>query len=121
MGKTPYGGEPSSPQDPYHHERSVDNSGMRIALIAMVLIAGSAHAQDLRERSLETEKRLLEEERRERQKQRPEQSPKVERKRDAKACEDARVNYQTSCGHPIAPKYRSPSCREAEIFIRQAC
>lgn len=94
---------------------------MRIALIAIALLAGPAHAQDLRERSLEAEKRLLEEERRERQKQRPELSLPAERKRDAKACEDARVNYQTSCGHPVAPKYRSPSCREAEIFIRQAC
>ena len=34
---------------------------------------------------------------------------------------DARVSYQTSCGSPVAPKYRSPACRDAEIFIRQAC
>jgi len=38
-----------------------------------------------------------------------------------KACESARVTYQTSCGHQIAPKYRSPACREAEVFIRQKC
>ena len=80
-----------------------------------------AAAQDLRERSLEAEKRMLEEERRERQKQRPDLSQPIEKKRDAKACENARVNYQTSCGHQIAPKYRSPTCREAEIFIRQSC
>lgn len=80
-----------------------------------------AAAQDLRERSLEAEKRSLEAERREREKQRPDLSRPVEHKRDPKACENARVNYQTSCGHPVAPKYRSPACREAEIFIRQAC
>ena len=92
---------------------------MRFLLIAC--LAANVHAQDLRERSLETEKRLLDEERRERERQRPDLSRPVEKKRDAKACENARVNYQVTCGSPVAPKYRSPSCREAEIFIRQAC
>lgn len=94
---------------------------MRIAPIALAFLAASAHAQDLRERSLEAEKRSMEAERREVEKQRPELSRPVEKKRDAKACENARVNYQVSCGSPVAPKYRSPACREAEIFIRQSC
>jgi hypothetical protein len=42
-------------------------------------------------------------------------------KRDERACENARVNYQVSCGHPIRPKYRSPACVDAELFIRQNC
>jgi hypothetical protein len=87
-----------------------------------------ATGQGLRERALEQEKQNLERERLEQEKQRsiveqqrPELAKPVEIKRDEKACESARVNYQTSCGHPIAPKYRSPACREAEIFIRQNC
>jgi hypothetical protein len=94
---------------------------MRTTLIAVALIATTAHAQDLRERSLEIEKQNLEAERREREKQRPELSRPVEKKRNAKDCENARVSYQTSCGSPVAPNYRSPACRDAEIFIRQAC
>jgi hypothetical protein len=90
------------------------------ALIAAMLVTG-ANAQDLRERSLEMEKHRLEGEQREREKQRPELSRPVEKKRDAKACENARVHYQTSCGISIAPKYRSPACRDAEVYIRQVC
>jgi hypothetical protein len=89
--------------------------------LLLALLSAAVSAQDLRERSLEAEKRMLEEERREREKQRPELSRPVEKKRDAKACENARINYQVSCGSPVAPKYRSPACREAEIFIRQNC
>jgi hypothetical protein len=99
----------------------MDNAGMAAALIAGALLATSVHAQDLRERSLEMEQRNLESDRREREKRRPELSRPVEKKRNARDCENARVSYQTSCGSPIAPKYRSPACRDAEIFIRQAC
>jgi hypothetical protein len=53
--------------------------------------------------------------------QQRELSKPIARKRDAKACENARVNYQASCGSPVAPKYRSPMCRDAEIFLRQNC
>ena len=93
---------------------------MRIAFLLCCIVA-SAQAQDLRERSLESERRALETERLEREKQRPELSRPVEKKRDAKACENARVNYQVTCGTPVAPKYRNPNCREAEIFLRQNC
>ena len=93
--------------------------------MTLPLVAG---AQDLRDRALEQERQSLEKERAQQEKQRsvieqqcPELSRPVERKRDEKACESARVTYQTSCGHPIAPKYRSPACRDAEVFIRQAC
>lgn len=94
---------------------------MNAGALLLALLSAAVSAQDLRERSLEAEKRMLEEERREREKQRPELSRPVEKKRDAKACENARINYQVSCGSPVAPKYRSPACREAEIFIRQNC
>ena len=90
-------------------------------MLLIALLAANVHAQDLRERSLEAERRHLEEERRERERQRPELSRPVEKKRDAKACENARVNYQVTCGSPVAPKVRRPSCREAELFIRQVC
>ena len=94
---------------------------MRLGALLLAFCSSTVFAQDLRDRALETEKRMLEEERREREKQRPELSRPVEKKRDAKACENARVNYQVSCGSQVAPKYRSPSCRDAEIFLRQNC
>ena len=94
---------------------------MRAGVLLLALCSGALCAQDLRERALETEKQLLDAERREREKQRPDLSRPVEKKRDPKACENARVNYQVSCGSPAAPKYRSSMCREAEIFIRQNC
>jgi hypothetical protein len=101
---------------------------MRIALIIAALLAASAHAQDLRDRALQQQEQDLEQRRQQQERdrsvveqQRPELQRPVEKKRNAKDCENARVNYQTSCGSPIAPKYRSPACRDAEIFIRQAC
>ena len=96
---------------------------MRCAAVTLLLclLPVALLAQDLRDRSLEAEKQRLDFERQEREKQRPELSRPVEQKRDAKACESARVNYQVSCGTPVAPRYRSPACRDAEIFIRQNC
>ena len=94
---------------------------MRVVAFVLALCPSALLAQDLRERSLEAEQRMLEQERRERQEQRSNISPPPEKRRDEKACENARVNYQVTCGHQVAPKYRSPSCREAEIFIRQSC
>jgi hypothetical protein len=93
----------------------------RAILYLIVTLPALAPAQDLRERSLEAERRTLEEERREREARRPDLARPVEKKRDAKACEHARVNYQVSCGSRVAPKYRNPNCREAEIFLRQNC
>jgi len=94
---------------------------VRRAALLLAILAPAVFAQDLRDRSLESDKHRLELERQEREKQRPDLSRPVEEKRDAKACESARVNYQVSCGHPVAPKYRSPACRDAELFIRQNC
>ena len=96
-------------------------SGRAILYLLVTCQVTVAAAQDLRERSLESEKRILEAERREREKQRPELSQPLEKKRDPKACESARLNYQVSCGTPVAPRYRNPNCREAEIFLRQNC
>jgi hypothetical protein len=100
----------------------------RAILYLLVTTFPQADAQDLRDRSLEQEKRALESDRQQQEKQRskveaqrPELSSPVEKKRDPKACENARVNYQVSCGSPVAPKYRSPMCRDAEIFLRQNC
>jgi hypothetical protein len=94
----------------------------------MVTSFPQADAQDLRERALEQENRALEGERQQQEKERsvveqrrPELASPVAKKRDPKACENARVNYQVSCGSPTAPRYRSPMCRDAEIFFRQNC
>lgn len=103
---------------------------MRLSALILAFASSALGAQDLRERALEQERRALERERQqqekgrsavEEQQQRRELSRPVEVKRDAKACENARVNYQVSCGSPAAPKYRSPMCRDAEIFLRQNC
>ena len=94
---------------------------MRCVAACLLFCLASVQAQDLRDRSLEVEKQMLDAERQERQKQRPDLSRPVEKKRDAKACENARVNYQVSCGSSVAPKYRRANCREAEIFLRQNC
>jgi hypothetical protein len=96
-------------------------AGRAILYLLVTCQVTAAQSQDLRERSLEAEKRTLEGERQEREDRRPELSRPTQKKRDPKACENARVNYQVSCGSPAAPKYRSPNCREAELFIRQNC
>ena len=101
---------------------------MRLAALILAFFSCALGAQDLRERSLEQERRALERERQQQEKersvveeQRRELAAPVEKKRDPKACENARVNYQVTCGSPTAPKYRSPMCRDAEIFLRENC
>lgn len=102
---------------------------MKLAALLLTLCLGDVLAQDLRDRALEQEKRELEQKRQQQEKersiveeQRRELSrPAEKKKRDPKACENARVNYQVSCGSPSAPKYRSPMCRDAEIFLRENC
>ena len=101
---------------------------MRRGALILAFLSSTLGAQDLRERALEQERRALERERLEQEKQRSvveeqrrELATPVEKKRDPKACENARVNYQATCGSPTAPKYRSPKCRDAEIFLRENC
>jgi hypothetical protein len=102
---------------------------VKVGALLLALCSSTLGAQDLRERALEQERRALEKERQQQEKersvveeqQRPELSRPVERKRDPKACENARVNYQVTCGSRTAPKYRSPMCRDAEIFLRENC
>jgi hypothetical protein len=69
---------------------------VRVVAFVLALCPSALFAQDLRERSLEAEQRMLEQERRERQEQRPNVLPQLEKRRDE-------------------------SCREADIFIRQNC
>ena len=102
---------------------------MRYGALLLVLCSSALCAQDLRERAIEQEKRTLEKERQQQDKERSvaEQqrrelsSPVAKKKRDPKACENARVNYQVTCGSPTAPKYRNPMCRDADIFLRDNC
>ena len=101
---------------------------MRLGALTLAFLSFALGAQDLRERALEQERRTLEMERQQQEKerskveeQRRELAAPVEKKRDEKACENARVNYQVTCGSRTAPKYRSPMCRDAEIFLRENC
>lgn len=102
---------------------------MRTAALLLALCSSALCAQDLRERALEQEKRTLEKERQRQDKERSVaegqrrelSSPAAKKKRDPKACENARIGYQTTCGSPTAPKYRNPGCRDAEIFLRDNC
>jgi len=103
---------------------------VRLGALILAFVSSALGAQDLRERSLEQERRALERDRQQQEKERSkveeaqqqrELARPVEKKRDAKACENARIGYQTTCGSPTAPKYRNPGCRDAEIFLRENC
>ena len=101
---------------------------MRLGALLLALVSTALVAQDLRDRALEQQKRDLDDRRQQQERdrslgeqQRSDLNRPIEKKRDPKLCESARVNYQVSCGSPVAPKYRSPACRDAEIFIRQVC
>jgi hypothetical protein len=45
----------------------------------------------------------------------------VERPRDERACEGARVNYRLSCGAPNSPRSYSRECAEAFAIYDRAC
>ncbi|HXU40888.1 MAG TPA: hypothetical protein VN675_01095 [Burkholderiales bacterium] len=102
---------------------------MKPGVLLLALCSFAAAAQDLREKALEQEKRALEQQRQQQEKERSVvehqrrelASPVAPRKRDERACENARISYQTTCGSPTAPKYRNPGCRDAEIFLRENC
>jgi hypothetical protein len=74
----------------------------------------------------DTEHKLLEEERRTRQLERSiQEQARIDAlkppARDAKLCESARINYQSFCGSPFAPRSRSKRCAEADLEVRQRC
>jgi hypothetical protein len=42
------------------------------------------------------------------------------REKDAKACDNARTNFQIACGSAFKPRFNR-NCTEAEIFVRENC
>lgn len=50
----------------------------------------------------------------------PEAHPANSR-RNSKACENARIHYQLSCGTPQFPRPNSMQCAEAYALYRQSC
>ena len=47
--------------------------------------------------------------------------PVAPRKRDDRACEGARQNYQLSCRSDLSPMQNSQACAEAYAIYRQVC
>ena len=86
------------------------------------------HAQDAGQEALDAHKRALDEERRANQQKRSETeesrsdlSRPVERKRDARLCENSRQYAQGVCGAPNSPRSRGPRCTEAKMLLQQDC
>ncbi len=97
-----------------------------IALTACVTFhcAGAQTASEAREaqrRSLEEERIFKLKEKSAAEEAHVDAAKPVERKRDARACEAARIAYQGTCGSPAAPRWRNPRCRESEIQLLYAC
>jgi hypothetical protein len=95
---------------------------MKFAVLALALYWMPApYAQEARERSREALDAERKEHMKERGQARPELSRPVEHKRDARACESARIFYQGYCGPTAAPRWRNPRCRDAELALLQSC
>ena len=91
---------------------------------AFLLAFAPAFAQDLPDPG----RRVIEEERHAEQLKRSEAEekrswlvPAPERKRDAKACEAARLEMQMYCGAPYSPKSHSMRCAESRAHYEQTC
>ena len=93
-------------------------------LIVAFIAVGPVFGEELSD----SHKRLLEEDRRASQRKisaggnkAMDRSSPVERPRDARACENARIYYQTACGAPYSARSRSVRCMEAEVFYQRSC
>jgi hypothetical protein len=95
----------------------------RLAMLLLAL-AASAPAQELSDahrRALDEERRVKQLERSSAEESRAELARPRQAGKDAKACESARVYYQTACGAPYSPRSRSLRCAEANAMYRQSC
>jgi hypothetical protein len=95
----------------------------RLAIVLFALSASVA-AQDLSEahrRALEDERRAKQLERSSGEESRTDVARPPQAAKDAKACESARVYYQTACGAPYSARSRSLRCAEANTMYRQNC
>jgi len=93
-----------------------------LVLVALLAASCCARAQDLPDpgRRLSKEEQAADPEKRSAPSPAM-QAPPGTRVRDAKACNNARVNYQLSCGAPGSERSFSRSCGEAYAIYRQSC
>ena len=96
---------------------------MRLVLLLAFLAAAPCGAQDLPDpgRRLSKEEQNADPEKRSSEPRSGPFDPPVERRRDARACESARLNYQMACRAPSSPHSRSMECAEAYALYRQNC
>jgi hypothetical protein len=98
--------------------------GVRFIVLISLLAAAPCAAQDLPDpgRRLSKEEQNADPDKpRAPDKVRAIDAPRVERPRDARACEGARRNYQIFCRAPNSHQSRSMDCAEAYALYRQNC
>ncbi|HYL89642.1 MAG TPA: hypothetical protein VEU32_12865 [Burkholderiales bacterium] len=96
---------------------------MRYALLVVLLASAPCVAQDLPDpgRRLSKEEQSGKNERGKEPKPTGPFDPVAPPKRNDRACEGARQNYQMSCRTQISPMANSQACAEAYAIYRQAC
>ena len=97
---------------------------MRVVLFIALVATAPCGAQDLPDpgRRLSKEEQDADPEKRSAPaKARAIDAPRVERQRDARACEGARRNYQIFCRAPNSHQSRSMDCAEAYALYQQNC
>ena len=97
--------------------------GARFIVLISLLAAAPCGAQDLPDpgRRLSKEEQSADPEKRSAERRSSPFDASVERPRDARACESARLNYQMACRAPSSPHSRSMECAEAYALYRQNC
>jgi hypothetical protein len=95
----------------------------RIGFLALALLA-PAFAADLADsprRVLDDERRADQVKRSTAEESRTEPAAPRERPRNAKVCENARLQYHLACGAPHSPRSRTMRCAEADVMYQQSC
>ncbi len=92
-------------------------------MLVVLLAAAPALAQDLPDpgRRLSTDEQRADPAKRKPEKQSGPFDPVAPPKRNDRACEGARQNYQLSCRAPASNLSNSQACAEAYAIYRQAC
>ena len=96
---------------------------MRLFLLAALLLTGSSNAQDVPDpgRRLSEAEQHADPEKQMPQKQAGPFDPPPKPRRDSRACEGARANYQMSCKAVGMQAQHSRACAEAYAIYQSSC
>jgi hypothetical protein len=96
---------------------------LRRAFFLVLLATAPCLAQDLPDpgRRLSPEEQNADPEKRSAEKPHTAEPRYGGRAKDAKACENARIHYQLSCGRAGSPREYGRGCAEAYAIYRQSC